>query len=231
MSNQGDRKSCNEIEREVGGAESPPPSDLPRPPHHSHCLAQDQEAVSAALASSPIASPTASRTLDTRLNPNAPVFVPTFKADLIACKLFNDCEYRLPWTLAGDTSFPHPPVAPYTRWSTASSEDLSYGPRFESIWRESSLMRQEMILGNGEEEILQLLEEDEQQAMNVGAESYDPKLRRITLTQSNILDIVGGLQPEQQQPQQQQDLLPGERSEEGRSSRSWAGCCSACLLM
>ncbi|XP_070133739.1 uncharacterized protein [Drosophila bipectinata] len=212
MSNQGDRKSCNEIEREVGGAESPPPSDLPRPPHHSHCLAQDQEAVSAALASSPIASPTASRTLDTRLNPNAPVFVPTFKADLIACKLFND-------------------LAPYTRWSTASSEDLSYGPRFESIWRESSLMRQEMILGNGEEEILQLLEEDEQQAMNVGAESYDPKLRRITLTQSNILDIVGGLQPEQQQPQQQQDLLPGERSEEGRSSRSWAGCCSACLLM
>ncbi|KAH8324188.1 hypothetical protein KR074_001205 [Drosophila pseudoananassae] len=210
MPNGSDHNSCNEIEREVGGAESPPPSDLSRPPHHSHCLDEDPEAVSAALASSPTAS--RSRTLDTRLNPNAPVFVPTFKADLIACKLYND-------------------LAPYTRWSTASSEDLSYGPRFESIWRESSLMRQDMILGNGEEEILQLLEEDEQQAMNVGAESYDPKLRRITLTQTNILDIVGGLQTEQQQPQQQQDLLPGERSGEDRSSRSGTGCCSACLLM
>ncbi|KAH8323518.1 hypothetical protein KR067_012544, partial [Drosophila pandora] len=157
----------------------------------------------------PPAAGSRSRTLDTRLNPNAPIFVPTFKVDLMAGKLYND-------------------LAPYTRWSTASSEDLSYGPRFESIWRESSLMHQDMVIGDEEEEILQLLEEDEQQAMNVGAESYDPKQRRVTLTQTNILDVVGGLQPQLPESQQQLDLLAEERSGEGRSSRSGGGCCAAC---
>ncbi|EDV30952.1 uncharacterized protein Dana_GF14782 [Drosophila ananassae] len=210
MSNGGDRNSFNELEREVGGAESPPPAELPRPPPHSRRLATDQEVVSAAL--TPPAAGSRSRTLDTRLNPNAPIFVPTFKVDLMAGKLYND-------------------LAPYTRWSTASSEDLSYGPRFESIWRESSLMHQDMVMGDEEEEILQLLEEDEQQAMNVGAESYDPKQRRITLTQTNILDVVGGLPPQLPESQQQLDLLAEERSGEGRASRSGGGCCAACLLM
>lgn len=91
MSNGGDRNSFNELEREVGGAESPPPAELPRPPPHSRRLATDQEVVSAAL--TPPAAGSRSRTLDTRLNPNAPIFVPTFKVDLMAGKLYNDCEY------------------------------------------------------------------------------------------------------------------------------------------
>lgn len=91
MSNGDDPNSFNELDREVGGAESPPPAELPRPPPHSRHLAADQEAVSAALTSPDAGSH--SRTLDTRLNPNAPIFVPTFKVDLLASKLYNDCEY------------------------------------------------------------------------------------------------------------------------------------------
>ncbi|EDV54870.1 uncharacterized protein LOC6549568 [Drosophila erecta] len=135
--------------------------------------------------------PLVGRTLDRRLNPNAPEFVPDFKASQVAKKLFNE-------------------LSSYTRWSTASSEDISYGPRYESIWREASLKQQhqqhQQHLPNpgqlqfnydlypGEEDVGEL-EFDEVQAMNIGAESYDPKLRSTAVSQAMVVpETVGDVE-------------------------------------
>ncbi|EDW90199.1 uncharacterized protein LOC6529485 [Drosophila yakuba] len=127
--------------------------------------------------------PVVSRTLDRRLNPNAPVFVPDFKASQVAKKLFDE-------------------LSSYTRWSTASSEDISYGPRYESIWREVSLQQQQRLpnpgfdysLDPGEDEVGEL-EFDEVQAMNIGAESYDPKLRSTAVSQAMVVpETVGDVE-------------------------------------
>ncbi|KAH8305485.1 hypothetical protein KR018_010863, partial [Drosophila ironensis] len=147
--------------------------------------------------------------LDRRLNPNAAVFVPSLKVDRLATKIYED-------------------LAPYTRWSTASTEEVSYGHRFEAIWRESCLRhQQDMGTDNEIDGILQLLEEDEQQAMNIGAESYDPKDR--TLKRTNILDVIGGGQA--QQPQQQEVLSAEGDGQEQRATRRGGKCCDSCLLM
>ncbi|XP_030240583.1 uncharacterized protein LOC115562722 isoform X2 [Drosophila navojoa] len=64
--------------------------------------------------------PSGSRTLDKRLNPEAPDFVPGVRNGLLAAKIVED-------------------LANYTRWSSAAGEDVSYGPRYDGIWSESRL--------------------------------------------------------------------------------------------
>ncbi|XP_043864856.1 uncharacterized protein LOC6586849 isoform X2 [Drosophila mojavensis] len=64
--------------------------------------------------------PSGSRTLDKRLNPEAPDFVPGVRNGLLAAKIVED-------------------LANYTRWSNAAGEDVSYGPRYDGIWSESCL--------------------------------------------------------------------------------------------
>ncbi|EDX05289.1 uncharacterized protein LOC6732585 [Drosophila simulans] len=155
--------STGELAGEVGDAHSTPGS-CPPP----------------ATADTP---PVASRSLDRRLNPNAPVFVPDFKASQVAKKLFDE-------------------LSTYTRWSTASSEDICYAPRYESIWRESSIQRQQVLphpgyvysLDPGEDEVVEL-EFDEVQAMNIGAEAYDPKLGSTSVSQAmEVRETVGDVE-------------------------------------
>ncbi|KAH8376569.1 hypothetical protein KR093_000125 [Drosophila rubida] len=69
--------------------------------------------------------PSGSRTLDRRLNPDAPDFVPGLGAAtrLLAVKIVNE-------------------LSDYPRWSNAASELDTYGPRYDSIWRESCLRAQ-----------------------------------------------------------------------------------------
>ncbi|KAH8282160.1 hypothetical protein KR054_005840, partial [Drosophila jambulina] len=155
--------------------------------------------------------------LDKRLNPNAPVFVPQFKAELLAAKLYDS-------------------LGPYTRWSTASSEDISYGPRLDSIWREFSVEQMRPIgppcPADPYEEMVDL-ELDEHQAMNIGAESYDPKLSRsptnpMAHSDVEVVDIVGDVQP---QLQQSQDQMPAEEQNDSgkdfqpRNPRPGRRCC------
>ncbi|KAH8308251.1 hypothetical protein KR059_009078 [Drosophila kikkawai] len=176
---------ADDIERNVGGAETPLPAELVPPPP-------------------PITPQPSPRSLDKRLNPNAPVFIPQCKAEVLAAKLFDS-------------------LGPYTRWSTASSEDISYGPRFDSIWREFSVEQLHSIDpvfdGDSNEEMVDL-ELDEHQAMNIGAESYDPKLSRSAsnpMAHSDVevvIDIVGDVQP---QLEQSQDQTPAEeRNDSGK---------------
>lgn len=72
----------DDLERKEGGAEIPPPAELalPQPPPSpQHCPPKEHAA--------------GSRSLDRRLNPNAPEFVPEFKAELLATKLYEDSKY------------------------------------------------------------------------------------------------------------------------------------------
>ncbi|XP_016932318.3 uncharacterized protein [Drosophila suzukii] len=186
--------STSGFAREVGGAHSTPDAPLP------------------ILGATP---PEASRTLDRRLNPNAPEFVPDFKASQVAKKLFDD-------------------LSPYTRWSTASSEDISYGPRYESIWREATLQQQLRLpnpdfnysLDPSEYEVGEL-EFDEVQAMNIGAESYDPLDRSTAVSQAMnpSAEIVGDVQS---QLEESLDEGKNHRFQNRHSSRPTRRCC---LLM
>ncbi|XP_016963335.1 uncharacterized protein LOC108033503 isoform X2 [Drosophila biarmipes] len=185
--------STSGFAREVGGAHSTP--DAPLPMHGA-------------------SPPNVSRPLDRRLNPNAPVFVPDFKASQVAKKLFDD-------------------LSPYTRWSTASSEDISYGPRYESIWREASLQQQQRLPSPGfnycldphEDEVGEL-EFDEVQAMNIGAESYDPKDRSTAISQAmNTAEVVGDVQSPLEESQ---DEVKSSRFQNRHSFRPARRCC---LLM
>ncbi|XP_016982912.1 uncharacterized protein LOC108047307 [Drosophila rhopaloa] len=193
--------STSGFAREVGGAHSTPGAPPPTP----------------ATPPRPLPEMTVgSRTLDRRLNPNAPVFVPDFKASQVAKNLFDE-------------------LSPYTRWSTASSEDISFGPRYESIWREVSLQKLHQRLPNprfdysldpGEDEVGEL-EFDQHQAMNIGAESYDPIAGSTTISQAmEVPKIVGDAVP----PQLEESLDEGKCSgfQNRLSSRSTRGCC---LLM
>ncbi|EDW71218.1 uncharacterized protein [Drosophila virilis] len=67
--------------------------------------------------------PSGSRTLDKRLNPEAPDFVPGVTNRLLAAKIVDE--------LVG-----------YTRWSNAAGEDISYGARYDGIWSESCIQSQ-----------------------------------------------------------------------------------------
>ncbi|XP_064537298.1 uncharacterized protein LOC135427657 [Drosophila montana] len=67
--------------------------------------------------------PSGSRTLDKRLNPEAPDFVPGVTNRLLAAKIVDE--------LVG-----------YTRWSNAAGEDISYGARYDGIWSESCIHSQ-----------------------------------------------------------------------------------------
>ncbi|KAH8366501.1 hypothetical protein KR084_012440 [Drosophila pseudotakahashii] len=185
--------STSGFAREVGGAHSTPEAQQPTP------------------GATP---PDVSRMLDRRLNPNAPVFVPDFKASQVAKKLFDD-------------------LSPYTRWSTASSEDISYGPRYESIWCEVSLQQQQLLpnpgfdycLDPGEDEVGEL-EFDEVQAMNIGAESYDPKERSTSISLAmDVPEIVGDVQS---QLEESLDEGRSNRFQNRHSSRPARRCC---LLM
>ncbi|XP_017086581.2 LOW QUALITY PROTEIN: uncharacterized protein LOC108118415 [Drosophila eugracilis] len=161
-----------------------------------------------------IPQPTSGASPSHRLNPNAPVFVPDFQTRQVAKKLFDD-------------------LSPYTRWSTASSDETSYGPRYESIWREVTFQDHQRLpnprfdysLNPSENEVGEL-EFDEVQAMNIGAESYDPPARCSVITMSlDANDIVGDLQS------------PMEESlDEGKSNgfqirRSFKPNRRCCLLM
>ncbi|XP_030383299.1 uncharacterized protein LOC115630783 [Scaptodrosophila lebanonensis] len=70
-------------------------------------------------------TPSSSQSLDKRLNPDAPEFVPGLAATLLANKLFDELSETM---------------APYTKWSNAANEDVSYGPRYDAIWRESGTL-------------------------------------------------------------------------------------------
>ncbi|KAH8246333.1 hypothetical protein KR038_000747 [Drosophila bunnanda] len=200
------KSNADDLERKVGGAEIQPTAEQalpPPPPTPKPCPAIER----------------ATSSLDTRLNPNAPVFVPQFKAELLAAKLYDR-------------------LGPYTRWSTASSEDISYGPRLDSIWREFSVEQVRPISPHVEVEPYQVdLELDEVQAMNVGAESYDPKLSKsesnpIAQSEVKVIDIVGDVQPEvQPEVQQSQDQTPAEEKNDSgkgfqpRYPRAGRRCC------
>ncbi|KAH8413173.1 hypothetical protein KR009_008641 [Drosophila setifemur] len=214
MSNGSDKESSftgRELEREEGGALSVQLLHPSLPPP-----------------SPPISLPeqaTGSRILDKRLNPNAPDFVPSYKVGLLATKLYDD-------------------LSPYTRWSTASTEDIPYGPRFEAIWRERSIQPQPISTCEDVEEedpIVCPLEDDEQQAMNIGAESYEPKPKRL-IQPADVFGIVESVQAQYQLPQQQlllrlqQDPLAQEgrvmrKNFQTRRSVKSSRCWDACQLM
>lgn len=68
--------------------------------------------------------------------------------------------------------------------------------------------------GDSFEEMVDL-ELDEHQAMNIGAESYDPKLSRsatnpMAHSEVEVIEIVGDVQPQLQSPSQDQ-TLPNDR--------------------
>ncbi|XP_023176939.1 uncharacterized protein LOC111603535 isoform X2 [Drosophila hydei] len=67
--------------------------------------------------------PSGTRTLDKRLNPEAPDFVPGVRNGLLATKIVEE-------------------LVNYTRWSNAAGEDISYGPRYDGIWSESCIQAQ-----------------------------------------------------------------------------------------
>ncbi|XP_017060854.1 uncharacterized protein LOC108101142 [Drosophila ficusphila] len=201
MSEEHINASTSEFAREVGGAQSlpsaPPPTLGATPP----CSLAQMTA--------------GSRTLDRRLNPNAPVFVPDFKASQVAQKLFDQ-------------------LSPYTRWSTASSEDLSYGPRYDSIWREASVQdppvhphpRFDYSLDPDEEEVVEL-EFDEHQAMNIGAESYDPKAGCTGISLAmEIREVVDDIPPQlEAELEAAIDADKRNRFQNRRSSKAAKACC------
>ncbi|KAH8249428.1 hypothetical protein KR032_009558, partial [Drosophila birchii] len=167
--------------------------------------------------SCPAAIDCASSSLDTRLNPNAPVFIPQFKAELLAAKLYDS-------------------LGPYTRWSAASSEDLSYGPRLDSIWREFTVEQLRPTaphLNDDTYEDMVDLELDELQAINVGAESYDPKLSRSAtnpMAHSEVedIDVVGDAEPQCQQLQDQtsaEEQNDSGKDYQPRYPRTGRRCC------
>ncbi|XP_017134083.1 uncharacterized protein LOC108150436 [Drosophila elegans] len=207
MSKDINTASTSGFARELGGAHStpaaPPPTLADTPPTR------------------PLPATTAgSRTLDHRLNPNAPVFVPDFQASQVAKKLFDD-------------------FSPYTRWSTASSENFSYGPRYDSIWREVSPQQQRRVpdprfdysLDPGENEVGEL-EFDQHQAMNIGAEAYDPIAGSTTTSQAmEVPEIVGDVDVDVVAHSQLEETVDDGKDRgfhHRRSSRSTKRCC---LLM
>ncbi|XP_034472811.1 uncharacterized protein LOC117780407 [Drosophila innubila] len=123
--------------------------------------------------------PGGSRTLDNRLNPDAPDFVPGVTTRLLAVKIVDE-------------------LSSYPRWSNASSDIASYGPRYDSIWRESCPRTQ-----------LQVQNES----------AIEPVMQQLP----NVIEIVGDVEPSlNQRSKDQSDPAIGESASTGRCCASCA---------
>ncbi|KAL7725723.1 hypothetical protein ACLKA6_018554 [Drosophila palustris] len=122
-----------------------------------------------------------SRTLDNRLNPDAPDFVPGVSNRLLASKIVE--------------------LTSYPRWSNASGDIGSYGPRYDGIWRESCPRTQVHLQSAGD---------------------IEPAMQQLP----NVIEIVGDVEPSLSLNQRSKNL-----SEPEMEAAPTGRCCASCVLM